>query len=174
MSSTKWWNPTLCYFIGYKRRITWPKYVCFHVYFSIPCLVVARRRCKVSCTKRSMPVSLSYGVEWFNATILRVVTILFWIATPCRLVDIHQRFGGTYCPLFWTSSLKMEMVSFSETLISTYESTQCNNPEQHCYLHVRENLKCPMIYLVFKRLTYSVKTVRKMCNAKSFSSRIWI
>jgi hypothetical protein len=29
----------------------------------------------------------------------------------------------------------METVCFSETFVTTYESTQCQNPEQHGYNH---------------------------------------
>jgi secreted PhoX family phosphatase len=35
----------------------------------------------------------------------------------------------------------METVCFSETLVSTYESTRHHNPEEHQHLHRRENLK---------------------------------
>jgi hypothetical protein len=42
----------------------------------------------------------------------------------------------------WISVLKMETVSFSETLVSTYFSTWRHNPEeQHRHLHRREIVK---------------------------------
>jgi hypothetical protein len=34
----------------------------------------------------------------------------------------------------------METVCFSETLVSTYESTRHHSPEQHRHFHRRENL----------------------------------
>jgi hypothetical protein len=37
--------------------------------------------------------------------------------------------------------LKMEVVCFSETLVSTYESTRRYNPEQHRHLHRCQNPK---------------------------------
>jgi endo-1,4-beta-D-glucanase Y len=37
--------------------------------------------------------------------------------------------------------LKMEAVCFSETLASTYQSRQRQNPEEHHHPHRRENLK---------------------------------
>jgi hypothetical protein len=47
--------------------------------------------------------------------------------------------------IFFTTedvALKMEIVCFSETLVSAYESTQRQNPEeQHRHPHRRENLK---------------------------------
>jgi hypothetical protein len=42
------------------------------------------------------------------------------------------------------SGLKMEIVYFSETLVSTYESTWRRNPEQH-RLHRRDNQKCHVV-----------------------------
>jgi hypothetical protein len=39
----------------------------------------------------------------------------------------------------------MEIVYFSETLVSTYESTWRRNPEQQHRLHRRDNLKCHIV-----------------------------
>jgi hypothetical protein len=47
-------------------------------------------------------------------TAVKMMILLFWVVTPCRLVG-----------------LKMETVCFSETLASTDESTRRQNPEQH-------------------------------------------
>jgi hypothetical protein len=49
------------------------------------------------------------------------------------------------------SGLKMKTVIFSKTLVSTYESTQSHNLEQHCHLGCHENLKSHMGQLSFSR-----------------------
>jgi hypothetical protein len=43
------------------------------------------------------------------------------------------------------SSLKMETVRISETLVSTYESTRRHTPEEQRHLHRREILKSHLI-----------------------------
>jgi hypothetical protein len=56
------------------------------------------------------------------------------------------------------SALKMETACFSETLVSTHESTWCHNSEQqHWHLQHSKNLKSqkPKSYLyIFKKWTY--------------------
>jgi hypothetical protein len=47
--------------------------------------------------------------------------------------------------------LKMETVSFSETLMSTYVSTRRHNPEEHSHLRHSENLKFSCV-LISKKL----------------------
>jgi hypothetical protein len=42
---------------------------------------------------------------------------LFWVVTPCGLVGRHQRFG-------WIYGLKIDAVSSSETLVSSYKPTR--------------------------------------------------
>jgi hypothetical protein len=67
--------------------------------------------------------------------------LFFWVLAPCRLVGRCQRFGEIYClhlqPWWWRqyvcSALKIETVCFSETLVSTYESTQRRCREWLCY-----------------------------------------
>jgi hypothetical protein len=55
---------------------------------------------------------------------------------PCRPIGRYQCFEDTYCLHLqdWSPVLKMESVCFSETLVSTYKSTQRHDPEgQHCH-----------------------------------------
>jgi hypothetical protein len=53
------------------------------------------------------------------------MTMLFWVMTPYR----------------FTSALKMETVCFSETLVSTCQSTRRqNSEEQHCKLYYSPNI----------------------------------
>jgi hypothetical protein len=56
-----------------------------------------------------------------------------------RLIGRFECFGGTYC---LPPTLKMKAVHSSKTLVSTYKSTLCYNPEdqQRC-LSCHENLK---------------------------------
>jgi hypothetical protein len=55
--------------------------------------------------------------------IMTVPVLLFWVVTPCGLTG-------------------RQAVCSSETLVWTYKPTRRRNPEQHRYLHRRENLNC--------------------------------
>jgi hypothetical protein len=50
-------------------------------------------------------------------------------------------FSETLVSTYESSALKMEAKCFSETVVYTYESTRRHNPEQHRHPHGRENLK---------------------------------
>jgi hypothetical protein len=64
------------------------------------------------------------------------VMLFFWVMTPCGPVRMYQCFGEIY------SALKMETLSVSVTLVSTYECILRHNPEQqHGHLHRCGNLK---------------------------------
>jgi hypothetical protein len=60
----------------------------------------------------------------------------------CDAVWTHRQI-----PTLWRnilsppSGVKKEVVSSSKILVSTYESTQHHNPEEHNHLHCHENLK---------------------------------
>jgi hypothetical protein len=45
-------------------------------------------------------------------------------------------------------SIGMETLCFSETLVSTYESTRRHNPEEQNHLNRRENLKSHKLVLI--------------------------
>jgi hypothetical protein len=90
-----------------------------------------------------------------------IMMLPFWVFMPCRLVgrcNVSEKHmvsifrveltmlvsGGIEKGLKEgkTSALKVEIVCISETLASTYESTQLQNPEeQYHHPHRRENLK---------------------------------
>jgi hypothetical protein len=55
--------------------------------------------------------------------------VLSWVLTPCKVVGRYQRFGGILSPFSGLKTMNMETWYFSETLISTYESTRLHNPE---------------------------------------------
>jgi hypothetical protein len=59
---------------------------------------------------------------------VKMSRLVFWVVIPCGLVGRYKLFGGTY-HLHFQTDLKMEVVCSSETLISTYKSTQHYNPE---------------------------------------------
>jgi hypothetical protein len=67
-----------------------------------------------------------------EGTSVSVTALLFWGVTPCGLVS-----RNILSILF----LKMEAIRSYETLVCTYESTRCHNPERHRHIHRRENLK---------------------------------
>jgi hypothetical protein len=60
-----------------------------------------------------------YNVTFEVLTAVKMTMLLFWVVTPCRLEGMYKRFRG----------LKMEKVSVSETLVSTYEPTLRHSPE---------------------------------------------
>jgi hypothetical protein len=89
---------------------------------------------------RSRTVKLFILLRYEVSTAVRMM--IFWVLAPCRLVGRCQRFGGTYClhlqgwscnaplPSFANSTLKMEIVSFSEMLAPTDECARRKNPEE--------------------------------------------
>jgi hypothetical protein len=52
--------------------------------------------------------------------------VVFWVVTPCSLVDGYRRFGGTYCLYLLFSSLMIETISALETMITIYK-IKCRN-----------------------------------------------
>jgi hypothetical protein len=57
---------------------------------------------------------VSGAAGWLSWQEVFLMKVLFWVLTPCR-----------------AEALKMETLCFSEMLVSTYESIQCHNPEEH-------------------------------------------
>jgi len=58
--------------------------------------------------------------------------VVFWFVVPCRVVVGHQHFGGPVVPSSsGPSTLKIETVCFSETLVSNHHITRNNNAESH-------------------------------------------
>jgi hypothetical protein len=61
---------------------------------------------------------------------------VFWVVTPCSLVEIYQFFRNTCC-LHHQGALMMEAASNSGTLVNFYQTTWCYNPVDshlHCVL----------------------------------------
>jgi hypothetical protein len=58
---------------------------------------------------------LSYGAAFFYLTVQTKITV-FWIVTPCILVDIYGRTEGTYC-LHLQGSQKTQVELSSETSV---------------------------------------------------------
>jgi hypothetical protein len=63
----------------------------------------------------------------------------FW-ASGCSLVGVYRRFGGTFCLHPHSSTLNMEAIGSSETLVFTYETRRHHNPEDHHSNHSLINL----------------------------------
>jgi hypothetical protein len=101
--------------------------------------------------------SASVGFEVFTAVVMK--TIIFWDMTLCSPMSFNRRFGGTYrlhlqgrrnrfshLLVRWfvepiSSTLKMEAICSSETLVETQRTTRCHIPEDDtlqsasaCYL----------------------------------------
>jgi hypothetical protein len=54
---------------------------------------------------------------------------VFWVVTPCGLVEIDRRFRSAYFPHHQDSKCPNDAVSIFETSVNFYRSTRCNNPE---------------------------------------------
>jgi hypothetical protein len=67
-------------------------------------------------------------------TAVKMLMLVFWIVTPCGLVGRYQRFGGTYCLHLQVFSPKA--VCSSQTLVSTYKSTQHFNLKTKINRHI--------------------------------------
>jgi hypothetical protein len=71
---------------------------------------------------------------------------IFWVVAPCRLVEVYQRFRGTFCLHHQDDhlliALMMEAARTFETLENFYQTTRRYNPEDsHLRTNRRENLK---------------------------------
>jgi hypothetical protein len=69
------------------------------------------------------------GCDAVRTIVGRYRNVIFTAAKP-QMSHGESLCGGT---LHNTSDLKMEAVCFSETLVSIYESTRCQNPEEHSH-----------------------------------------
>jgi hypothetical protein len=54
-------------------------------------------------------------------------TTVFWDVAPCSLIEVYQRFGGSYC--LYPQAMMTEAVRTSETLEKFCQTTRCNIPE---------------------------------------------
>jgi hypothetical protein len=73
-------------------------------------------------------------------TLYSVKMTVFWVVTPCSLVEVHCHFRGACC-LHHQIALIMEAASTSETSMNFYH-TQCNNPkDSHLHTCHYENPK---------------------------------
>jgi hypothetical protein len=71
---------------------------------------------------------------------MHVHVTAFWDTGSCILVEIDRRL----------IVLTMEEVSTSETSVSMYQTTQCNNPEDnHIHSRRRENLKSHASFCIY-------------------------
>jgi hypothetical protein len=64
------------------------------------------------------------------------IWIVTWVMAPYSLVGRQEHFAGTHCILCKscsqiTSTLKMEAVCSSETLVPIYQTSWCHNSDDH-------------------------------------------
>jgi hypothetical protein len=69
--------------------------------------------------------------------------VVFWDDSPCSLVEIDQRFRGSYCLHHQDDeTLMIEIVSTFEMSVNSYQIARRNIPEDsHIYTRRLENLK---------------------------------
>jgi hypothetical protein len=75
---------------------------------------------------------------------------VFWVVSPCSLVEVYQRFRGPCCLHHQGDefALMMEAARTSETLVNFYQTARCCNPEDsNLHTHRRENLRSANILL---------------------------
>jgi hypothetical protein len=88
---------------------------------------------------------MAHTLESFSH--LKLFTMFFFTVIPRRSTRTYRRniLSPSSRLKFCPSALKKETVSFSETLVSTYESTGFHYPEEeHNHLHRRENFRTPI------------------------------
>jgi hypothetical protein len=68
---------------------------------------------------------------------MKKLSVVAWVVALCELVSEYQHFTGTYC----LSPLKMEIICSSETLVPTYQTIWCQNPEDHHQFQCSENFQ---------------------------------
>jgi hypothetical protein len=87
----------------------------------------------MSLTPVDISISNLIGFEVLKAASMKMA--VFWVVTPCRLVEVYQRLRGTYCLHHQDLiALMMEATSTSETLVNFYQTTRRYNPEDS-HLH---------------------------------------
>jgi hypothetical protein len=80
--------------------------------------------------------------------VVRMMMMMSLVLAPCRLVGRCQHFEEIHIVcIFRASALKMETVCFSETLASTDESTQHQNPEEHHHHQSKNKSTGIVVYL---------------------------
>jgi hypothetical protein len=88
--------------------------------------------------------------QYFTFEILTSVTMkstIVWLVTPCSMVEVHRRFGGTYRQELPSNKpaisgrqadlclppaccwVRIEAIHSSETSVDLYHATQCYKPE---------------------------------------------
>jgi hypothetical protein len=79
------------------------------------------RGCWESLT-RGWTCFLFYFCTVVRLTAANMKMAVFWVVTPCSLVEVYQRFRGT-CYLRHQGDGMMEAASTSETLVNFYQTT---------------------------------------------------
>jgi hypothetical protein len=62
-------------------------------------------------------------------------TVILWVVSPCDAVGVFQRGIGTYR----LSTLNMEAMRSSETLVTAYKTTRRQTREDSTQLYSRQN-----------------------------------
>jgi hypothetical protein len=107
-----------------------------------------RQTTRANTEHRSVFRNIRYVTHWVNSILLissrqtfrssglkesyRTWMAVFWVAEPCSLVEVYQRFRGSCCLHH----------QGDETLVNVYQTARRYNPEDsHLRIHRRENLK---------------------------------
>jgi hypothetical protein len=103
-------------------------------------------------------------------------SIIFWDMTPCSLLSFNKRFGGTYrlhlppgCLLVFSepipSTLKMEAICSSETVVETQRTIRHHIPEvDTLHNHGSKNLKSynisSCLFIALSECRHNVRLLR--------------
>jgi hypothetical protein len=91
--------------------------------FSSECVLMRLSLFVTTCVRSSIKLAVTRVMQNSDWGLL--------VVTPCSLFCSYQLFGGPYCLHLLIYIPKMEAVCSSETLVTTYKTTRCNNPDGH-------------------------------------------
>lgn len=66
------------------------------------------------------------------------------------------------------SGVKVESAAYSETLVTTYRTTHCHNPEGHIYNKVHRSSPCPNISSALTSNTFNLHYFWRLIHVKKF------
>jgi hypothetical protein len=105
--------------------------------------------------------------------------VIFWVFTPCSLVEVYQCLRDTCCLHYQGDGLIMEASSTSGTSVNFYLSTRRNNPEDRHSINIQTTAIFKLVKYTCGELTALVKDTEsewQKCILRMYLNRIarWI